>query len=71
MEQHHVSKEALQGPQGPAPRPAEEFENGLSKLPKDAEAEKSGRFSFDMVIRRVCCGGLANMVSLSSWRQGW
>lgn len=42
MSEHHVSIEALQGPQGPPPKSAEEFEKGLMKVVKDAEAAESG-----------------------------
>lgn len=43
MEQHHVSKEALQGPQGPAPRAAEDFEKDLGKLSKEVQDREEGK----------------------------
>lgn len=43
MADHHVSKEALQGPQGPAPKTAEEFEKD-SKGKKDSKPP-SGEFT--------------------------
>jgi hypothetical protein len=41
MEAQGVSREALKGPQGPAPHMAEEFEQEQKKGSKDASSELS------------------------------
>lgn len=65
MEQHHVSKEALQGPQGPAPRPAEDFEKDLGKASKDLQDRESGTlYLFPGVMTRILVGWLANDVAV-------
>lgn len=59
----HVSKEALQGPQGPAPRPAEEFEKDLNKSSKDEQSSEPGELREALVVReRCCCMVIANIV---------
>lgn len=50
MEDHHVSREALKGPQGQAPRTAEEFEKE-SKTGKPAERSQSGKLSPRYLVR--------------------
>jgi hypothetical protein len=42
MEDHHVSREALKGPQGQAPHTAEEFEKER-KTGKAADGSRSGK----------------------------
>lgn len=64
MEEHQVSKEALQGPQGPAPKAAEEFEKDMSKASKDLEEKEAGTslcffsrgvYDQDTAWMRTCC----------------
>lgn len=43
MEDHQVSKEALQGPQGPAPKSAEQFEKDSKRGAKSSKPA-SGEF---------------------------
>lgn len=46
MEDHGVSKEALKGPQGPAPHTADEFEKEGKEGKKDAQPVDSSKSSF-------------------------
>jgi len=46
MEDHGVSKEALKGPQGPAPHTAHEFENEEKKGGNDAQPAESSELAF-------------------------